>query len=229
VSLRPRLIAVGADLVRESGPSAVTSVAIGARAGLSQSALYRYVRNIDELRALSVEAVVAQLDEDLARVAAGVAVWHRDAELRALVDQLVTAMGRHGPAFEQIDRWRFEPGPLGEGIRAILRRGRDGIAALLEAEWHRQHPDVGDLSSARRTTLRNHAQLVQDDIIGVARLVRTRTGGGRRALSDLLFARVVGGWQAFRMDMDVPVPSAAEPQQEDGLFVKSPDPAERAP
>jgi AcrR family transcriptional regulator len=205
---RPRLIAAGADLVREAGPAAVTSVAIGARTGLCQSALYRHVRSIGELRALSVREVVVQLDEDLTRLASGVTVWHREPELRGVVDQLVAAMARHADAFAQIDRWRFEPGDLGDGIRAILVRARVGIGALLETEWRRRNPSAGQLSPTQRAALRNHAQLVQDDIIGVARLARTGSGGSRRALADLLYARVVGGWQAFQLGIGEPAPAA---------------------
>ena len=56
------MIAQATVLLRESGPSAVTSVNVAARLGVTQSAIYRHIRDMDELNDLASYAVVNELN-----------------------------------------------------------------------------------------------------------------------------------------------------------------------
>ena len=196
---RDRAIKAAADIARHDGIGAITSVAVGQRLGVTQSAIYRHIRDVDELRALAVHQLVSEVDEELASIVREVGIhWQATGEFGSFVSRLVDALSRHGAALCMIDRWRYDDSELGEGIRARLLRGRDGIAALLESEWNRARGRPDPLTPAQKAMTRAHAQLVQDDILGVARIGRAgRFPGGRHGLVRVLQSRSIAAWTAY--------------------------------
>ena len=140
---RTEIVDAAVQVMRGGGPAAVTSVGVAARLGLTQSALYRYVRDVDELRTLAVERLLGELEADL--TAAVVATGIGDAnstETAVFALRLVEATARHAVAFEVVDRFRFADGDLGAGIRAMLERGREFTASVLERRWQQAHKGV---------------------------------------------------------------------------------------
>ena len=58
---RQDVIDAAVALLREGGPSALTTVAVASRLGVTQSAIYRHVHNRDELATLASRQIVADL------------------------------------------------------------------------------------------------------------------------------------------------------------------------
>lgn len=203
-SRRVQTIDAAADIIRTAGPAAVTSVAVAGRLGITQSAVYRHVRDVDELRTAAIHRVVERLDQDLASVASASVLASASAEeLARFLRRLTNAITEHTEAFELVDRWRFEEGDLGRGIRSTLARGRDGIVAIIAGLWMAESPEAAPLTRSQRAVLVAHAQLIQDDILGVARLLRQPGWPGSvRAAGDLLAARCLGAWAAVHASLD---------------------------
>lgn len=61
VSRRDDVVIAATDLLRESGPAGLTSVSVAARLGLTQSAIYRHIRDMDELTTIASQTVVGEL------------------------------------------------------------------------------------------------------------------------------------------------------------------------
>jgi AcrR family transcriptional regulator len=199
VTQRDRAIEAATDIARRDGLGAITSVAVAQRLGLTQSAVYRHVRDVDELRTLAIHRLVAEVDDELSAIVREVGEqWGPRVDFNSWVRRLVDALAQHSSALCMLDRWRFADNEIGEGIRARLLRGRDGIAAMLESEWHRTRGETVRLTAAQKAMLQAHAQLVQDDLLGIARIIRGgRFPGGRQAIVALLKSRSIGGWTAF--------------------------------
>jgi AcrR family transcriptional regulator len=204
VTQRDRAIEAATDLARRDGLGAITSVAVAQRLGVTQSAVYRHIRDVDELRTLAIHNLVAEVDDELSAIVREVGQqWQTRVDFNSFVRRLVDALARHSSTLSMLDRWRFADDEVGEGIRARLLRGRDGIAALLESEWKRTQAASERMTAAQRAMLQAHAQLVQDDILGVARMLRGgRFPGGRRAFVDILKSRSLAGWTAFASCME---------------------------
>jgi AcrR family transcriptional regulator len=199
VTQRDRAIEAATDIARRDGLNAITSVAVSQRLGLTQSAVYRHIRDVDELRTLAIHRLVAEVDDELSAIVREVGEqWGTRVDFNSWVRRLVDALAQHGSTLCMLDRWRFADDEIGEGIRARLLRGRDGIAAMLESEWHRTRGETARLTTAQKAMVLAHAQLVQDDLLGIARIIRNgRFPGGRGAIVDLLKSRSIGGWTAF--------------------------------
>ena len=200
---RAEAIGHGADLLREFGPNGLTSVAVADRMGLSQSAIYRHVRDMDELASLSSAAVVDGLNAELQSILLTPGIdWESLDDVARLCRQLVDGMARTRRSFEVVDRWRFATGELGSAIRDMVQQAVDLIAILLEARWRSEYGHTEPLSADARAAQRWHAQLIYDDSHAIARLVRgTPRRGGRAAVADLLRFRIIGEWFAYVIDL----------------------------
>jgi AcrR family transcriptional regulator len=223
VTQRDRAIEAATDLARRDGLGAITSVAVAQRLGVTQSAVYRHIRDVDELRTLAIHRLVAEVDDELGSIVREVGQqWTTRVDFNSFVRRVVDAMARHSSALCLLDRWRFAENEIGEGIRTRLLRGRDGIAAMLESEWIRTRGHPAPLTATQKAMLRAHAQLVQDDLLGVARFLRNgRFPGGREALVAILKSRSLAAWTAFRACMEGAVLTTVVPAQRDEVDKES--------
>lgn len=200
---REEIVTHAADLLREGGPDALTSVAVAQRTGVAQSAVYRHVRNMEELTGLASTEVVGQLHRVFAEILhAPQLEFHDRDDLSRLMTSIVDAMASHALAFEVVDRWRFVDGALGEGIRGVVTESREMIERILEHQWRAVHGYTGELTDADRLAQRLHAALLHDDAHSVARLVRgSALPGGTATVTRILRNRVLMGWFAYVADM----------------------------
>jgi AcrR family transcriptional regulator len=200
VGRRDEIIEVAATILREDGPAALTSVEVAARIGVTQSAIYRHIVDMDELAAAASRIVVSQMTAVLNSI-----LLAPDAdfdELSGIADlsrKLVHAMGSDAQVFEVIDRWRFAEGALGDGIRDTLTSARDLLIVILEREWRDEYGYTDPLTSDLTAVQRSHAEMIVDDVITVARLLRSGTPD--RDAARLLQLRIVTGWVAYVADL----------------------------
>ena len=205
---REQAIGHAADLLREGGPASLTSVAVAERLGVTQSAVYRHVRNMDELSTLAAEVVVAELNQTLHDILFDPDMdWEAIDDVSRLCRDLMQSMVRNQRSFEVIARWRFVDGPLGAGIRNVIHEGRDLIALLLETRWRIEFGHEAALGINDAAGLRAHAQAIHDDGHAVAHLAYSPTLAPLD-LDDaamILQNRILGGWSAFVIDMNARV------------------------
>jgi AcrR family transcriptional regulator len=202
VTRRDEVIATAMAILRDSGPDALTSVNVATRMGMTQSAIYRHIRDMDELTAIAGQAIVEELSQVmLEALAEPEAEWGDGTHVNQFARRLVGLITEHGHGFAIVDRRRYDDGELGEGIRAILDVGCDLIANVLEEQGFEdfglQAFDEGD-----RAVALAHARLIQDDVIAVARLVRASAAPAtREASARLLSLRIFAGWCAYALAM----------------------------
>lgn len=202
-SRREEIVDLAADILREGGPSALTSVAVAERAGITQSAVYRHVTSVDELTALASKVVLTDLHQALAATLMAPDIdWNTVTDVTGVADRMITVMDERRTAFEVVDRWQFVDGPLGAAVRSVVDEGCRIIAALLEYRWRREFGWGEPLDDASQEAQLAHARLFQADGHAAARVVRSsgdpRT---RAALTSVLASRMVGGWIAYVADM----------------------------
>ncbi len=205
---REQAVAHAADLLREGGPRALTSVAVAERMGVTQSAVYRHVRNMDELSALAAEAVVSDLNRSLHDIILDPNMdWEAIDDVSRLCRDLIQSVVRNQRSYEVIARWRFVDGALGAGIRKVIDEGCDLIASLLETRWRIEFGHDVPLTENDMASLHAHARAIHDDGHAVAHLAY----GPTLAPLDLddaamiLQNRILGGWSAFVIDMNARV------------------------
>ena len=205
---RRQLIVHAADLLREGGPRALTSVAVAERMGITQSAVYRHVSNMEELSTLAAEVVVAELNRALHSTLFDPDVdWEYINGIGRLCRVLAGAAVENQRSFEVITRWRFVDGPLGVGISKVIDEGVDLVAALLELRWRTVFGHQGALGRRDKAALRAHARAVYDDGSAAVQLAFTPISGplGIDDVATILQNRLVGGWVAFVIDMNARV------------------------
>jgi AcrR family transcriptional regulator len=205
---REQAVAYAADLLREGGPRALTSVAVAERMGVTQSAVYRHVRNMDELSALAAETVVSELNRSLHDIILDPNIdWEDLGDVSRLCRDLVDAVVRNQRSFEVIARWRFVDGALGAGIRKVIDEGCDMIASLLEARWRIEFGHEAPLGEQDMASLRAHARAIHDDSHAVAHLAYspTLTPLDLDDVATILQHRVIAGWASFVIDMNARV------------------------
>jgi AcrR family transcriptional regulator len=202
VNKREDVVEAAVELLLNGGPDALTTVAVAQRLGVTQSAIYRHVHSVDQLATLASRQIVGGLHELLNRVLLqSNSTWNEDGDTRLFSDLLVSAIAQEAKSFEVVDRWRFAEGELGAGIRDLLGEGLDIVAFILETEWRRDFDYHDDLTPVLQATLRAHAQLIQDDVISLARFVNQgRHPGGRDAIGRMLELRILAGYRAYAAD-----------------------------
>lgn len=204
LSRRDQAIAHAADLLRESGPRALTSGAVAARMGITQSAVYRHIRNIDELSAMAAAVVVAELNDALAGILLDPTIdWDHIDDVAELCRALIAQVMKNERALFVVDQWRFVGGDLGSGVERVINDGVRVVAALLESRWRNDFRYDAPLSASAQQALRAHAYAMHDDGHAVARLTRSsETMLGVDDVADLLRYRILAGWAAFVADMN---------------------------
>jgi AcrR family transcriptional regulator len=204
VNRRQDVIDAAVELLQEGGPNALTTVAVAARLGVTQSAIYRHVHNVDELATLASRQVVAAMQERLrAAIVGSQMAWGEAGITRKFSDMIVAMVESDAKSFELVDRWRYADGELGAGIREMLREGNKFGCAILEMEWRKRYAYDKRLTPTLHTLLQTYADLIQDDVIRVARLVREGSyPGGNNAIARILELRIIGGYMAFSSDIN---------------------------
>ncbi len=200
VSRRDEIIDEAATILREEGPAALTSVNVAARIGVTQSAIYRHIVDMDELSGIASRIVVSELTAMLNSILLAPDVNFDDLDgILELSAKIVKVMQQDRQAFEVIDRWRFAEGTLGTGIRELLAAGRDLVAFVLESEWRAEYEYADPLRSSVAAVQRRHAELILDDVIAVARFVRQSSD--HDDVARMLQLRIVTSWTAYVVDM----------------------------
>ncbi len=205
---REQAIGHATDLLREGGPHALTSVAVAERMGVTQSAVYRHIRNMDELSVLAAEAVVSELNDSLHDI-----LFDSDMDWEDLVDvgrlcrALIDAVMRNQRSFEAIARWRFVDGALGEGIRTVIDEGCEAIASLLETRWRVEFGHDATLSERDVGALHAHARAIHDDGHAVAHLAYSSSLAPLDLddVATVLQHRMIAGWASFVIDLNARV------------------------
>lgn len=205
---RDEAIAHAADILRDGGPLALTSVAVAERMGVTQSAVYRHVRNMDEMSTLAAEVVVAELNQTLSDILFDPDMdWEEIADVSRLCRRLIDVMIDNQRSFEVVRRWRFVDGPLGAGISKVVDEGRDLVAVLLETRWRIEFGHEAPLGTRDRDAVRAHAQAIHDDTHAIANLAYSPSLPplGLDDVAMILQHRIIGGWSAFVIDMNARV------------------------
>lgn len=200
MSRRDEIIQEAVAILHEDGPAALTSVNVAARIGVTQSAIYRHITDMEELIGIASGIVVSELTAVLNSLLLGPDVDLDELEgIAALSKKVVATMDVERQAFEVIDRWRFADGVLGDGIRLALASSRDLIVFVFESEWRKEYGYADPLRADPAAVQRAHAQIIVDDVVAVSRLVRE----GMRAddVARLLQLRIVTSWTAYVVDM----------------------------
>jgi AcrR family transcriptional regulator len=200
VSRRDEIIEEAATILREEGPAALTSVNVAARIGVTQSAIYRHIVDMDELSGIASRIVVSELTAMLNSILLAPDVNFDDLDgILELSAKIVRVMQQERQAFEVIDRWRFAEGTLGTGIRELLAAGRDLVVFVLESEWRSEYGYADPLRLSVAAVQRRHAELILDDVIAVARFVRQSSD--HDDIARMLQLRIVTSWTAYVVDM----------------------------
>lgn len=202
---RDEAITHAADLLREGGPLALTSVAVAERMGVTQSAVYRHVRNMEELSALAAEVVVADLNRSLRELMFDPNMdWEEIDDVSRLCRDLIDQAVRNRQSFEVVARWRFVDGRLGTGIRRVIDEGCELIAVLLESRWRIEFGYEAPLGEHEQAAVAAHARAIHDDWHAVTRLACSPPLAPLE-LADaavIMRHRVVAGWASFVIDMN---------------------------
>jgi len=203
VGRRDDVITEATALLREAGPSALTSVNVAARLGVTQSAIYRHIRDMDELNDLASYAVVNELNSVMmAALTASETSWGDGTHFAKFAERVVGLMDDHQQGLAVIDRWRYLDGVLGAGIRAGLDTGAQLVAGELEVAWRSGFSYDGDFDGAARAAQLAHAKLIIDDAVAVARGVGTGTAAQRRKVTRMLSLRFFAGWCGYVQEMN---------------------------
>ena len=140
---RQDVIDAAVALLQEGGPSALTTVAVAARLGITQSAIYRHVHNVDELATLASRQVVAAMQDRLRTAILGADMeWGGVGIVRKFADVIVGMMETDTKSFEIVDRWRYAEGALGAGIRDMLDEGSEFGCTIIESEWRKRYGNL---------------------------------------------------------------------------------------
>jgi len=199
---RDDVVAEAVRLLCEEGPGALTSVQVAAGLGVAQSAIYRHIRDMDELTAIASRTVVAELNSLLrAMVLAPQNAWNRPGAIHRFGQLFTDTAIDRSTTFATVDRWRYVDGELGDGIRQLLAEGRELIALVLESRWRSGYGQTRPLDDHETRVQRLHAQLMQDDMIAVARLARSDPHR-RDAVGSLAIQRLRAGWFAYVRDLN---------------------------
>jgi AcrR family transcriptional regulator len=198
VGRRDEVIDVAAELLRSGGPDALTSVNVAAVLGITQSAVYRHVRSMDELTALAAHRVVTEVAVVMAdAVDSPGTTWGPGTDMTHFAGRIVELICTYPEAFAIVDRWRFDDGELGAGIRMLVAGGSELIAAELERAWRSEFGWNEPFDDTTRQVQRCHAQVVVDDVVSVARSVRDADHSTRTEIERILALRVFAGWCAY--------------------------------
>ncbi len=210
------MIAAAIELLRESGPNALTSVNVAKQLGVTQSAIYRHIRDMDELTTIATHAVVGDLSTVMMdAVTSPDTEWGDGTHIANFASRVVGLLDDHPQAIAAIDHWRYDASPLGEGIRSMLDVGAHLIAAELEQAWREDFECDTPFDDATVAAQFAHAQLVIDDVIAVARPALGAGPDQHQLVTRTLGLRMFAGWCGYVLEMNtrlgLPIPELGGP------------------
>lgn len=216
VARRDDVITEAIALLRQSGPDSLTSVNVAGRLGVTQSAIYRHIRDMDELTTVASNALIAELGSVMvAAVAAPETTWGDGTHITRFAERLAALINEHQQTFVVLDRWRYDDGALGDGIRALLEMGAELIAGELEVACRIDFPVEAPFDASTKAAQLAHSRLIIDDVLAVARLVTAAAPDEHDDTTALLALRLFAGWCAYSLDMThrlgVPTPVLGGP------------------
>ncbi len=213
LSRRDQAIGHAADLLRELGPTGLTSVAVAKRMGITQPAVYRHVRNMGELKSLAARQVVAGLTTSLHDIVFDQSIdWDQIDHVDRLCRDLITVAHQNQESFNVVTRWRFGDGPLGIGIRSVIAESCDLIVALMESRWRIEFGYEGPLGDEEQLAQRHHAEALYDDTLALMQVAFSTDPGliDLDAIAKVFQHRFIAGWVSYVIDMnertDLPYP-----------------------
>jgi AcrR family transcriptional regulator len=200
---RDDVVATAVAILRESGPRELTSVNVAARLGISQPAIYRHIRDMDELTQTAVTVVVDELMQVVVAAADVPAEgWEDGAVMPRIGRRLARIVMDHGREFDLMERFRHDPGELGEGIREVLSSACHLIARTLEQRWRHDLEFDQPFDAATRRIQLLHAQLMVDDFLAAAHAsTQLSPRPSQAAVERMLTLRIYGGWCGYAVDM----------------------------
>jgi AcrR family transcriptional regulator len=203
MSRRADVIAAAVTILRDAGPRELTSVNVAAALGISQPAIYRHIRDMDELTAAASAIVIDELMQLVAAAAEGPDEdWGDGTRIVELSRRIARIIESQGHGFEIMDRYRHDPDELGEGIRNVIGSACRLIATILEDQWRRDLDYHEPFDDATVRTQLIHAHLIADDILTFARIAATTSPAlPATTIERMLNLRVYGGWCAYAVDM----------------------------
>jgi AcrR family transcriptional regulator len=216
VTRRDDVIAAATELLRESGPSELTSVNVAKRLGVTQSAIYRHIRDMDELTTLAVHDVVAELAAVMTEaVASPDTIWGDGDHIANFAGRIVALAEQHPQALAALDRWRYDDGQLGEAIRAMLDAGADLVASELEKAWRIDFAHDAAFDGSTIAVQLAHARLTIDDVIALTRGLIDAGPQRRELVARTLAFRLFADWCGYVLEMNsrlgLRVPDLGEP------------------
>ncbi len=216
VSRRDDVIAAATDLLRESGPAELTSVNVAKRLGVTQSAIYRHIRDMDELTTLATHGIVGELSAVVMEaVASPDTTWGDGTHIAKFANRIVELMEAHPQALAEIDRWRYDDGPLGEGIREMLDVGAHLLASEFEKAWRIDFDFVAAFDETIIAVQLAHSRLEVDDVVAVTRTISGAGPEQRQQMARTLGLRLFAGWCGYVLDLNtrlgIRIPQLGEP------------------
>ena len=210
------MIAAAADLLRESGPAALTSVEVAKRIGVTQSAIYRHVSDMDELVTLAGQRVVGELSAVLTSAATSPeTTWGGGDDLVRFAARMVDIVAEHAQAVTTVDRWRHEPDALGEGIQTFLDAGAQIVAGMLENSWRSDFDHHDPFDEVTAAVQLAHARLALDDMIAVTRDLHGAGPAATSVIARTLSFRLFAAWCGYVLEMNtrlgLPIPELGGP------------------
>lgn len=173
--------------------------------GITQPAVYRHVRNMDELLSLATNQIVTGMTDSLHDIVFDQSVdWDRIDDVDRLCrDLLKVALGIQ-QSFDVVTRWRFVDGPLGDGIRSVIAESCDLIAALMESRWRIEFGHEEPLGSDEQLAQREHAQTFYDDGLALVQVAFSTAPDqlDLDALAVIFKHRLIAGWASYVIDMN---------------------------
>ena len=200
---RDVVIAEATAILRESGPTALTSVTVAARLCVTQPAIYRHIRDMDELTTLASNALIDELTlVMLEAVTVPETTWGDGTHVAQFAERLVGLIEQHEQAFSTIDRWRHDGSELGHGIRTLLGASAALVAGELETAWRADFDRHDQLSDSAQAAQLAHAKLILDDVMAIARSVHLNTASQRRQIARTFELRLFAGWCGYIQEMN---------------------------
>jgi AcrR family transcriptional regulator len=210
---RDDVIAAAVAIIRERGPGTLTSGNVAARVGISQPAVYRHIRDMDELVTLASTVVVDDLIQVVvAAAAAPPAEWVQGTRVAEFGRRLAHLAVEHGHGFEIMARCRHDPGELGDGVRSVLSSAAVLVAGVLEEQWRLDLDDELPFDEPTAAVQLLHARLIVDDVVTYAHAgVGATPPVALTTVERMLSLRVFAGWCAYAVDLarrwGLPVPT----------------------
>ena len=181
----------------------LTTVAVASRLGVTQSAIYRHVHNVDELATVASRQVVAAMQERLRTAILGADMtWGRAGMVRKFADLIVDMVKSDSTSFEIVDRGGT---PTARSAQGSARCSTWAASSAPPSSNPNGASGTATPSGSRRRCggPADPLSLIQDDVFRLARLVSDGGyPGGNEAIARMLELRMLAGYMAYSSDLN---------------------------